>query len=124
MIKHLALTTCFACGISASAFAAENTAQVIYAGEMIDVENGQVLSDRVIVIENGRISAIGSQATLDDIDVPEDAKRIDLSDMTLLPGLSDSHVHLTSDSSVHGYKRLTVSTPRAAITRYRPHASN
>jgi len=36
--------------------------------------------------------------------------------MTVLPGLSDSHVHLTSDATVHGYKRLTVSTPRAAIT--------
>jgi len=53
---------------------------------------------------------------LDDIDFPENAELIDLSDMTVLPGLSDSHVHLTSDATVHGYKRLTVSTPRAAIT--------
>jgi len=46
----------------------------------------------------------------------ENQGMIDLSDMTVLPGLSDSHVHLTSDATVHGYKRLTVSTPRAAIT--------
>jgi imidazolonepropionase-like amidohydrolase len=36
--------------------------------------------------------------------------------MTVLPGLSDSHVHLTGDATVHGYRRLERSTPRAAIT--------
>jgi len=105
MIKHVALSTCLALGASASAFAADDGAQVIYAGAMIDVENGKVLKDRVIVVEDGLISAIGSRATLDEIDVPDDASLIDLSDMTVLPGLSDSHVHLTSDATIHGYKR-------------------
>jgi len=116
MIKHFALSTCLVLGSAVSAFAADDGPQVIYAGAMIDVENGEVLKDRVIVVEDGLISAIGSRSTLDEIDVPEDAALIDLSDMTVLPGLSDSHVHLTSDASIHGYKRLTVSTPRAAIT--------
>jgi len=116
MIKHLALSTCLAFGAAASAFATDDGPQVIYAGAMIDVENGKILKDRVIVVEDGLISAIGSRATLSEIDVPDDATLIDLSDMTVLPGLSDSHVHLTSDATIHGYKRLTVSTPRAAIT--------
>jgi len=118
MIKHLALSTCILLALSASALAAEDASktQVIYAGAMVDVETGKVLQDRVIVVEDGLISAIGSKATIDEIDLPEDAALIDLSDMTVLPGLSDSHVHLTSDATVHGYKRLTVSTPRAAIT--------
>ena len=115
MIKQLALSTCLAFGIAAPAFA-KDAAHIIYAGAMVDVETGKVLRDRVILVEDGLISAIGSKATLDEIDLPEDAELIDLSDMTVLPGLSDSHVHLTSDASVHGYKRLTVSTPRAAIT--------
>ena len=119
MIRTLALSTCLsfvlALGISAPSFAKDN-AQIIYAGAMIDVETGKVLRDRVIIVEDGLISAIGSKATLDEIDLPDDADIIDLSDMTVLPGLSDSHVHLTSDATVHGYKRLTVSTPRAAIT--------
>ena len=34
----------------------------------------------------------------------------------LLPGLSDSHVHLTSRSDLHGYRRLAVSTSRSAIS--------
>lgn len=116
MIKQFALSSCLVLGAAVSAFAADDGPQVIYAGAMIDVENGKVLKDRVIVVEDGLISAIGSRATLDEIDVPDDATLIDLSDMTVLPGLSDSHVHLTSDATIHGYKRLTVSTPRAAIT--------
>jgi len=116
MINHIALSSCLALSAAASAFAADSVPQVIYAGEMIDVENGKVLKDRVIVVEDGLISAIGSRATLDEIDVPDNATLIDLSDMTVLPGLSDSHVHLTSDARIHGYKRLTVSTSRAAIT--------
>lgn len=116
MIKHFALSTCLVLGSAVSAFAADSGSQVIYAGAMIDVENGEVLKDRVIVVEDGLISAIGTRVTLDEIEVPDDATLIDLSDMTVLPGLSDSHVHLTSDASIHGYKRLTVSTPRAAIT--------
>lgn len=102
--------------ISSSVLAAEKNAQIIYAGAMVDVETGKVLRDRVIVVEDGLISAIGSKATIDKIDLPEGATLIDLSDLTVLPGLSDSHVHLTSDATVHGYKRLTISTPRAAIT--------
>lgn len=125
MIRSLVLSTSllFALAFSAPAFSqaagqgtGQDNAQVIYAGEMIDVETGKVLRDRVIVIEDGQISAIGTKATLDEIDLPDNAEIIDLSEMVVLPGLSDSHVHLTSDASVHGYKRLTVSTPRAAIT--------
>ncbi|MEP4052542.1 MAG: amidohydrolase family protein [Litorimonas sp.] len=116
MIKKLALSTCLVFGLATPIFAADDIAQIIYAGAMIDVETGTVQRDRVIVVEDGVISAIGSKTTIDEIDVPEDAILIDLSNMTVLPGLSDSHVHLTSDATTHGYKRLTVSTPRAAIT--------
>lgn len=116
MFKFLGLTAIgLALAASVPAQAAEN-ASVIYAGALLDVETGRVEKDRVIIIEDGLITAIGSRATIDEIDLPEDAALIDLSDMTVLPGLSDSHVHLTSDADVHGYKRLAVSTPRSAIT--------
>ena len=49
----------------------------------------------------------------------EEVEFIDLSELTVLPGLSDAHVHLTGDANVHGYKRLTRSTSRAAITGVR-----
>ena len=121
MFKHLALSALIFAGLSSTALATEkNSAKsnthVIYAGTLLDVESGEALKDRVIVIEAGRITAIGSRATIDEINLPDGANLVDMTDMTVLPGLSDSHVHLTSDATVHGYKRLTVSTPRAAIT--------
>lgn len=116
MFKHLLISTALIFGASTAVFSSEPETQVIYAGSLIDVEAGKVLPNRVIVVEDGIITAIGSRGTIDNIDLPDDAELIDLSDMTVLPGLSDSHVHLTSDATTHGYKRLTISTPRAAIT--------
>ena len=101
-----------------AAFALPATAQdastVIHAGTMIDTQSGSTQSDRYILIEDGIIQKVMSASDYAAIDM--DAELIDLSNMTVLPGLSDSHVHLTSDASVHGYNRLTRSTPRAAIT--------
>ena len=94
-----------------SAFAHDS---VIRAGHVLNVENGAYATDQYIMIEDGKISEIGSW---DDLDI--DGDYIDLSDKYVLPGLSDAHVHLTGDASVHGYKRLTRSVPRQAITGVR-----
>jgi len=97
--------------------AAEKTT-VIHAGHMLDVESGELLDDQFIIIDDNIIRDV---VTLRDMEVmdSEEVVFIDLSDMYVLPGLSDSHVHLTSDANIHGYKRLTRSTPRAAITGVR-----
>jgi imidazolonepropionase-like amidohydrolase len=86
---------------------------VLIADKMISVENAKVITKPLIIIEDGVISSVGTQ---DDISIPEGANIIDLSGHTILPGLMDMHVHLTSDASVHGYKRLQRDTSRAAIT--------
>ena len=97
--------------LATPAFADEVT--LIQAGELVDTERGRVLDDRDILVRGERIAAVGRRGTLE---VPGDARVIDLSDMTVLPGLTDAHVHLTSDATVHGYKRLERGLPRAAIT--------
>lgn len=87
---------------------------VVTASKLIDVEQGQVIANPVVVIENGRFIAVGQRDTLT---LPAQVdETIELDGYTLLPGLMDMHVHLTSDASVHGYKRLQRSTSRAAIT--------
>ena len=86
---------------------------VIHAGALLDVENGEVLEQQVLVVEGDRIVATGTAGS---VDVPADAHEIDLRHATVLPGLLDGHVHLTSRHDVHGYRRLGISTPRAAIT--------
>ena len=62
---------------------------VVKAGKLIDVEAGTVLTDQVIVIRANKIEAVGPGLA-----VPQNAKIIDLSKMTVLPGLIDCHTHL------------------------------
>lgn len=86
---------------------------VIKADAMVDVDNNTVIANPLVIVENNIISYVGKQ---DSQPLPTDATVLDLSGHTLLPGLMDMHVHLTSDADVHGYRRLKISTPRSAIT--------
>ncbi|MGY0311568.1 Xaa-Pro dipeptidase [Alteromonas macleodii] len=97
--------------VCSTAVFAETT--VITADRMIDVANGKVVKQAAVIVNNNIITASGR---LKDLTVPNEATRIDLGNATLMPGLMDMHVHLTSDATRHGYKRLEVSLPRAAIT--------
>jgi len=61
----------------------------IKAGRMFDAEAGAMLSNQVILVTDGRITAVGASLA-----IPKGAKVIDLSAMTVLPGLLDMHTHL------------------------------
>ena len=66
---------------------------VIKAAALVDVEHGQVLRHRQIVIRGDRIVAIlGPTAP-----VPRGARLLDQSHSTVLPGLIDLHTHLVGD---------------------------
>ena len=65
---------------------------VVKAGRLIDPRAGRVVSGAVIVIEKGRIRSVGAGAS-----VPADAKVVDLSALTVLPGMMDCHTHLVGD---------------------------
>lgn len=62
---------------------------VIRAGRLLDPVTGSVARDQYIVVERGRITAVSGtrQAAVGD-------SLIDLSGLTVLPGLIDAHVHL------------------------------
>ncbi len=61
----------------------------IKAGRLVDPQAGAVLTDQIIVIRDGKIEAVGKGLL-----IPAEAKVIDLSQMTVLPGLIDCHTHL------------------------------
>jgi adhesin HecA-like repeat protein len=61
----------------------------IRAARMVDVRNGTVVSNAVVLVEKDRIQSAGAG-----LGIPSGAKTIDLGDATLLPGLIDSHTHL------------------------------
>ena len=73
------------------ALSAPVNAQVaaIRAGRLIDPETATAAANQVILIENGRITAVGAN-----VSVPRGADVIDLAQLTVLPGLVDAHNHL------------------------------
>jgi imidazolonepropionase-like amidohydrolase len=62
----------------------------IRAGTLIDGTGGAPIKNAVIVVQRGRITAVGAN-----VPVPAGATVIDLSAFTVLPGFVDAHVHLT-----------------------------
>lgn len=87
---------------------------LIKAGRLIDVKAGRVLTDQSILIEGDRIKEVGPSTTIA-AHAPSDARVIDLSNSTVLPGLIDCHTHLTFDPQHSGYSALGISTPREAL---------
>lgn len=61
----------------------------VRASRMLDVKTGNVITDAVIIIENGRIVGAGSK-----LPIPAGAQVIDLGGAFVLPGLIDCHTHL------------------------------
>src|SRR4026208_507183 len=68
-------------------------ATLIKAGRLIDVRAGRVLENQAILVEGERIKAVGPFAEVQR-NAPRVVKLIDLSQMTVLPGLADCHTHV------------------------------
>lgn len=74
-------------------------AVAVVGARVFDPETLQVTPGRTVVVEGGRIAAVGPDA---EVKIPDDAERIDAEGKTLLPGLWDMHVHLTpQDGLLH-----------------------
>lgn len=86
--------------------------KVIKAGQLLDVASGKVLRDQVIVIRSDLIESVGTAAGTR---IPEGAEIVDLSGSTVLPGLIDTHTHLTSDPALPPYHDYGLSNPRIAL---------
>lgn len=93
---------------AATAHAADITA--IKAAHMVDVRNGTLIDNAVVLISGERITAAGSKLA-----IQADAKVIDLGNKTLLPGLIDTHTHITARPEDAGYGIIAKSIPRMAL---------
>ena len=90
--------------------AAQN--MVIKGATILDVTNGDLIKNHVVIVKDGRIDAVSPARSAD---IPKGIEVIDLQGHTLLPGLIDMHVHLTSGGGYHGYERLKLTDERRAI---------
>ena len=76
-----------------AAYAADPAPIVIRAARMIDGKSAGVITPGLVVVRGGKIESVGGVA-------PAGAQVIDLGDMTLLPGLIDTHTHVMLQGDV------------------------
>jgi imidazolonepropionase-like amidohydrolase len=70
------------------------SATALLCGHLIDTVAGKVLGESTIVIEGGRVKEVRSG-----LQAPAGAAAIDLKTQTCMPGLIDSHTHITGQTS-------------------------
>jgi imidazolonepropionase-like amidohydrolase len=121
-MKKQTITFCLlSLSLLASLTAAQAPAQsgpitAIKAGRLIDPETGTATANQVILVEGEKIKAVGAELA-----IPAGASVIDLSKLTVLPGLVDAHTHMAityKEQPENNYYYLTYvmdSTPLRAI---------
>ncbi|MCJ7558856.1 MAG: amidohydrolase family protein, partial [Gammaproteobacteria bacterium] len=67
---------------------ADGSRVAVKAGQLLDVQQGTLQKNQVILISDGRITQVGPAAK---VSIPEGSRIIDLSGKTVLPGLIDMH---------------------------------
>jgi len=83
----------------------------IQAGKLIDTKSGKVLTEKTIIVSEERIKSVE-----DGFVNPESEKDsvIDLRYKTVLPGLTDMHVHLESETNPQKYMERFINDPADA----------
>jgi imidazolonepropionase-like amidohydrolase len=80
----------------------------IRAGRLFDSRSGTFLANQTVLIRGDRIADVGSG-----IAIPADARVIDLSAATLLPGMIDAHVHVYPPDELSQSTRTIVAVANA-----------
>jgi imidazolonepropionase-like amidohydrolase len=83
---------------------AQAATSVVSADRLFDARSGRLQNKAELLVTDGRIVAVATGGRR--VEAPADATRIDLGDMTVLPGLIDMHVHIDSDPGYGGYTGL------------------
>ncbi|MCX6132896.1 MAG: amidohydrolase family protein [Ignavibacteriales bacterium] len=68
---------------------AQGSVTAVKCGKLIDGKSDAAIENAVILIEGNKIKEVGK-----DVSIPTNAKVIDLSNATVMPGLIDAHTHI------------------------------
>jgi len=80
----------------------------VKAGHLFDSKLGDMLTNQVVLIKGDRITDVGPN-----VQIPQGAKVIDLSAVTVLPGMIDTHVHVNTDRGESAARRAMVALSNA-----------
>src|SRR5437773_354972 len=68
-----------------------NQLVAVRAGKLFDPKSGNLLNNQIVLIRGERIADVGAN-----VQIPREARVIDLSNATVLPGMIDTHVHVNT----------------------------
>ena len=88
--------------------------RAVFGDALLDPATGEVTREVVVVVEDGRVTKAGKR---NGTPVPKDAETTDATGLTLLPGLIDCHVHLTSLGEGLDFARELTTPPTLELMR-------
>jgi len=105
-VKSLVVFVLAIAGLSAQAqerkFLASPTQVVaIRAGRLFDAKSGTMLNNQIVLIRGDRIADVGAS-----VQIPSEARVLDLSAVTVLPGMIDTHVHVNTGGETAAQRAL------------------
>jgi imidazolonepropionase-like amidohydrolase len=80
----------------------------VRAGRLFDSRNGTMLTNQIVLVRGDRIVDVGPSVA-----IPSDARVIDLSNATVLPGMIDAHVHVYPADELSEAMRTMVAVANA-----------
>lgn len=83
---------------------------IVSADNMLDVADGKIVSPAIIIVEDGIIKAVNPQK------LPEEARKVELGGLTLLPGLIDVHYHFNAPYETVPLDQFQKTIPDNTIT--------
>jgi imidazolonepropionase-like amidohydrolase len=96
-------------------FADTHGTLAVRAGRLLDVESGEATPNRVLLVRDARIEAVlGPEDGL-----PDGTPVVDLTGLTVLPGLIDTHSHLVGEVQTAGVPATTTTGAQEALLSVR-----
>jgi imidazolonepropionase-like amidohydrolase len=88
---------------------AKNSIVAIIGGNVLNVEDGSWTNNAVVLVENGKITKVGQRSS---VNIPANARVIDATGKSILPGLWDMHSHFQQAEWGPAYLASGVTTVR------------